>query len=337
MFKAVLILIILFKLALGYVFLGELYLNLIVLLTLHLLGSICLYFFLQMTKVEKIWIYPILLIEFSIPLYGLVALIGGFFVQKLFFRFSSTLSESSSHFYLADYEQNLVNKNIRVGSPKGSEDVRNIRPYLDILNTNSVDLKIDICIKLSNSDESSSIELLKIALRDSDYEVRYMANNALGKIEKEFLVEIEKVSNLIEKFPTVIVNFIKRAETYLEMNQCGILDSSLKSFFLERARDDLQMVLMHQSFSPFIYIKLAYIYNELGDYRSLVLLTEKAILFEMDTNEKNKLIFFAVEGYFHLRNFKRVSELIYQIDLSQVKYKKISETVEFWRSFNEGF
>lgn len=301
---------------------------------IYLLSSVLILISLRYMKLDKFWIYSIFIVEFFIPFYGALAIIMGVIVNFVFERDRTEETEATSHFYLSDYEQNLTNKKLRIDKKDSIENIRGIKPYIDTLKSNATELKVDICIKLSRGRERSSIELLKVALKDLEYEVRYMANNALGIIEKEYLVELEKLSSLIEKFPTVMGNYIKRAETYMEMNQCGILDDSLRVFFLEKAKQDLQKVLLNQAFNPFMYIKLAYIYKELGDYKNLVLLTERSILFEIEANEKNKLIFFAVEGYFKLRNFKRVNELIKLIDLSEVKYSKISETVEFWRDLD---
>lgn len=331
MYKTLVPFLLIIKLLITAVYFYSHFINFYFFVIFYLVFSLIIAGVLKKGKVDKFWIYSIVIIEFTLPIYGALAIVLGMIINRFFDRSDDSKVETSANFYLDDYEQILVNKKLRLKIGDKIEGINEIRPYLDILRTKNTDLKVDICIKLSRNRDFASIKLLKVALTDTDYEVRYMANNALGMIEKEFLVELEKLTNLINKFPTEMGNHIKRAEIYLDMNQCGILDESLCEFFLSKARSDLQVVLLNQAFNPFLYIKLAYIYNELGEYKNLVTLTEKAILFDVPANEKNKLIFFAVEGYFKLRNFKRVEELINTINLGDVKYGKISETVLFWR------
>lgn len=335
MLKLFLVLIISLKLFLSFKLLaGDLSFVLYALIVSPLF-SVLFYYLLKQFIRNKTWRVCLVVVDLCLPFYGVLSVFMIAFLS-LFFR-RSISDASDSNFYLKDFETSILkiqNNLISGASSIASEDVSMIEPYLDIFNGKNDDLKIDACIKLSYAKDKSSITLLKIALYDNEYDVRYMANNALGKIEKTFMLELEQVSNLIIKHPLVTDNYLLRAEIYSQLASSGILDETVAEYFLKKALDDLNYVLLNHPENHFVYLKLAYIFTQLKKYEELLTLTNKALLLDVEDNEKNKLLFFAAEAAFALRDFILLQDFISQVNLKKVKYNKILVSTLFWKGIH---
>jgi len=81
----------------------------------------------------------------------------------------------------------------------------------------------------------------------------------------------------------------------------------------------------------FVYLKLAYIFTQQNKYEELLAITNKALQLEVDDNEKNKILFFAAEAAFALRDFGLLQQFISQLNLKKVKYNKILVSSLFWK------
>lgn len=287
---------------------------------------------------NKSWLFTILVLDFFLPLYGIMSVFLTFLLGVLF-RYSSSSPDDNESFYLKDFEKNILTKqnNIEyVENTKNKEAEQNLlQPYLDIFMGKNNELKIDACIKLSNFSDTSSVKLLQVALQDEQYDVRYMANNALGKIEKKFMLKLEQLTKLIKKFPDYSDNYMARAETYTFLYSTGILDETISKYFLNKALADLKFVLNNQPHNFFVHIKLAYVYTQLGNFQEVLNVIEPAFGLEISENEKNKLLFFAAEAHFALRDFSTLNSVIEEIKLESVKYDKILNSTLYWRGIIE--
>lgn len=298
--------------------------------------------FFILTSVIKSSIFRLffIVLDFFVPFYFLGAVLFGCllfnFLNKLERKNDLEIEDNFSSLYENEFDTQLKNKKIRIQNEdelkRLKEDAKFIMPYIDILNSNNKALKIDVCLKLSSQTDKHSILLLKNALQDDEYDVRYMSNASLGKIEKKFVSEIDDLTKLITKNPSILDNYIRRADAYLNFHQMKITDRTISEFFLLKALEDLRFVLMNEVASPFIYIKVAYIYNELGEYEHLLNLVIKSTQLDFEQNEINKLLFFAAEAYYNLGNFEMVNKFSNLIDLNIVKYAKIKDSTLYWRT-----
>jgi len=239
MLKLLLVLIISAKLALSYELLvGRLSLDIYILFITPVF-SVSYYYLLKQFIRNKTWRLSLVVLDLCLPFYGVLSVFLIAFLNIFFKRSNNDAPEDN--FYLKDFESSILqiqNNLLSQKSSKADTDVSRLEPYLDIFNGNNTDLKIDACIKLSYAKDKSSIELLKIALQDEQYDVRYMANNALDKIEKKFMLELEQVSGLITKHPLITDNYLLRSEIYSQLASSGILDETVTDYFLNKALSD---------------------------------------------------------------------------------------------------
>ena len=337
MLKLLLVLTVSIKLFLSYKFLlGEISFYLFAFVVTPLF-SLAFYYLLKQFIRNKTWRLCFVVMDFCLPFYGVLSVFLLAFLN-LFFKRSDGLEEKEN-FYLQDFESNILhiqNKILSEKTIKPDTDVIKIEPYLDIFNGKNADLKIDACIKLSYAKDKDSIELLKIALQDEQYDVRYMANNALDKIEKKFMLELEQVSELIVKHPLITENYILRSEIFSQLASSGILDETVTDYFLNKALLDLNYVLSYHPENHFVYLKLAYILTQQKKYDDLLELTKNALALSVEDNEKNKILFFAAEAAYALRDFTLLRSYISQLNLKKVKYNKILVTSLFWKGIQNG-
>jgi len=332
MHKLLLILIAIAKLILSYELLAGRLSFYIYVLFVSPVFSISFYYLLKQFIRNKTWRLCLVVLDLCLPFYGVLSVFLLAFLNVFFKRSNRGVDEDS--FYLKDFESSILqiqNNLSSQSSSKSNTDVSRLEPYLDIFNGNNSDLKIDACIKLSYAKDKSSIELLNIALQDEQYDVRYMANNALGKIEKAFMLELEQVSSLISKHPLVTDNYLLRSEIYSQLASSGILDETVTEDFLNKAFADLSYVLADHPENHFVYLKLAYILTQQGKYEELLALSNKALQLNVEDNEKNKILFFAAEAAFALREFTILQQYISQLNLKKVKYNKILVSSLFWK------
>ena len=331
-------LLLLLKGYLGYLFLIEKLDAFYYVFIISPIFSFVFYWLLRSIIRNKSWRLTLIVLDFCVPFYGVLSVVLTF-ALSIFFKYSSSEKGDSESFYLKDFEKNIVTKqnNIEFAQIESLKDkeVNYIQPYLDIFNGRNVDLKIDACIKLSSFDDPSSVKLLKVALQDDQYDVRYMANNALDKIEKKFMLELEQLSKLIAKYPETIENYLSRSEVYSQLYSTGILDQTISKFFLTKSLKDLQFVRTHQPENFFVYMKLAHIHTQLGQFEELLNIADTALSLNIDENEANKMLFFRAEALFALRKFEMLTQTVKLINLKKVKYEKILNSSIYWRGIIE--
>lgn len=307
-------------------------------LIINPISSIVLYYLFKRYINRKYLRITMIILDFFMPVIGQFTVLLAL-VASLFNRDNKDKERGDGEsFYLKDFEQSIITKQSKIEERNAKLSARRrdfIQPYLDILNDDDTDLKIDVCIKLSTFTDYSAVSLLKIALQDDQYDVRYMASNALGKVEKKFMLEIEQVSKLIEKYPNVDENYINRGEVYVRYYMTGLLDESIGASFLKRALKDFSIVAKNEPSNYFVAIRLAYIYAQLKDFETLEQVCQRALeLSEVPTNERNKLLFYLVEAAFAKKEFIKLKSIVNQIDTESIKYDKILGSVNYWRGLN---
>jgi hypothetical protein len=183
--------------------------------------------------------------------------------------------------------------------------------------------------------ESARIKLLKIALNDNEYEVRYISNSMLNKIEKELVTEIDLLSKNILTSPQTIKNYRLRGYAKNRYALSTILHSQLKDYFLKSALDDFRYCLQAEPDNYFLIVKIAQVYAQLNMIPELLDLTEKALRLELDSDNRNKILFYRAEGFFILRDFEQMSTVLVSISRKEIKYSKISDVLDYWSTINE--
>tara|TARA_R110000868_G_scaffold136049_4_gene348803 strand:- start:3191 stop:4219 length:1029 start_codon:yes stop_codon:yes gene_type:complete len=336
--KILIFILLIVKIFLGFLFLREQLTPLLFLAVISPVFCAIFYWLLKDMIRNKSWRLALLTLDLFVPFYGLLSVFLAFGLS-FFFSYSTKSKEESESFYLKDFEKNIVTKqnNIEFAQIESFKDKETafIQPYLDIFQGKNTDLKIDACIKLSAFDDAASVKLLKIALQDDQYDVRYMANNALDKIEKKFMLDLEQLSKLISKYPETIENYLSRSEVYSQLYATGILDDTISKYFLGKALVDLEYVCKHQPENFFVYMKLAYIHTQLAQFEELLAIADTALSLNIDENESNKMLFFRAEALFALRDFDAVAATVKLINLKKVKYDKILVSASYWRGIFE--
>jgi hypothetical protein len=203
---------------------------------------------------------------------------------------------------------------------------------IDIFLGSNTDLKISACIKLSQFTNESSVKLLKLALQDQEYEVRYMANNALGSIEKKLIDKVDLLTENINKFPNISGNYKERAFTYISIYQLNILEETIGELFLRRALDDLMYLLKSSPEAHHTYLTIIQVFTYLNMNDEVIDLADEALK-QPDLNEEHlsKLLFFKAEALYNKKDFNNVVRIIKDINPKYLSYEKVQDSLAFWK------
>lgn len=330
------------KLTLGYfafvgkISLGELYtINILtVLLTYHIFNKLINF---------KTWLLAIIIIDSFIPILGFfsiaIFLLLSPFYKNIYCNISDDENTETSSFdeqfekYIQIQQARVQKFEINSMQDKLFNAIR-IQPYIDILLGHDTDIKLSVCIKITQFQTAQSIYLLKMALQDKEYEVRYMANNAIENIEKKLIDKIELLSSNIEKFPNMHSYYKERAYTYLTIFNLNILDTFIGKMFLERALNDLRHVILNEPEHFHTYINIAQIYTYLDMNNEVITLVEKALKLDMGDEYKTKLLYYRCEAYFKLKRLDLIIEDSKNIDISFMDFQKVKDSVSFWKEIS---
>ncbi len=205
-----------------------------------------------------------------------------------------------------------------------------LQAYVDIIQGDETDTKVNACIMLSKFQTVNSIKLLRLALQDDEYEVRYMANNALGKLEQELLSRIDILSENIEKYPNQLQNYLKRAHSYTSIVWLNLLDKSLSNLFLEKALSDFRHLLVKQPENFSLYTSIANCYLKLGLQEEMLLLASQAKKLNLEDEDIAKISFYEAEAFYELGQYDKVVQLCNMIKRTKTPIGLIKERSEYW-------
>ena len=279
-------------------------------------------------------------IDALLPVFGFVGIMLFFILHPVFKRiyadhnidvYDLPLGEETYKRYSED-KQIIMNQNLELSKEARLYESFHIEPYIDILEGENLNLKINAIEKLSHNFTADSVSILKHALDGEEYEVRYFANNSLEKIEKTLLEKIEVVSEEIQRQPGDYILYNQRAGFYLDTFLIGVLDESMGNFFLEKSLYDFIFSLQLKANQSYLYVKMVQIHLLLKDYREVVSLANQALKTVLTEEDKAKIVFFRAEANFFLRNFKKVQEDCLIVEKVGVDYQKIIESTSWWNS-----
>ncbi|MFT6068194.1 MAG: glutaredoxin-related protein [Bacteriovoracaceae bacterium] len=205
-----------------------------------------------------------------------------------------------------------------------------IQPYLDIFNQEDLDLKLNAIEKLSRSFSNESVQILKKGLDDPSYEVRYFANNALDKIEKKMFSKIDIAADNIKRFPNDYHNYNTRGQLYLDTYFLGILDNSLKDFFLERSLYDFIFSLQVNPKQSHLYLKITQIYLQQEDFNKVLDIADQALENELSEEDRAKIQFYRAEANYNLKNYEKIPEDCESSKKVGILYEKVKESSDWW-------
>lgn len=210
-----------------------------------------------------------------------------------------------------------------------------IQPYLDIFNQDDLDLKLNAIEKLSRAFTSESVQILKKGLDDSSYEVRYFANNALEKIEKKMFSKIDIASDNIKRFPNDFHNYNNRGQLYLDTYFLGILDNSLKVFFLERSLYDFIFSLQVNPKQSHLYLKITQIYLQQEDFSKVLDIADQALENELSNEDRAKIKFYRAEANYNLKNYDLIPNDCESSKEVGILYEKVKESSDWWSKLED--
>ncbi len=234
--------------------------------------------------------------------------------------------------FLRDRQGQILHESSSQGQEKKLHDTFQIEPYLDIIEGSDLDLKINAIGKLSTIKTRESITLLKMALQDEHYEVKYFASNSLSLMEKSIVSEIESYDESIARYPGDYQKFTLRGLTYLNMFYLGLIDQTIGKVFLEKALNDFLYSLQLEPTQDYLYVKILEVYNHKKDFSRILELSGPILKKDLSPADRVKILFYQAEAHFHDGNFKALSKDCQEIRDSGVSIPLMEEAVGFWRN-----
>ncbi|PIP95450.1 MAG: hypothetical protein COW00_15640 [Bdellovibrio sp. CG12_big_fil_rev_8_21_14_0_65_39_13] len=208
-----------------------------------------------------------------------------------------------------------------------------IEPYVDILSGKDLKLKINVIEKLTRMGTPASVQILKKALIDQTYEVRYFANNALEKIEKRMLAAIDTATETISKHSDDYRNYNFRGTLYLDFYTLGILDKETGRSFLEKSMYDFLFSLQLNSNQSYLFVKITHIHLLVRNFEQVISVATQALNSKLNSDDRGKVHFYRAEAMFHLGQFLNVVDECKLVGNEEVQYKLIKDSSDFWSNY----
>lgn len=233
--------------------------------------------------------------------------------------------------FLRERQGQILHESSQHGQEKNLHETFQIEPYIDIIEGSDLDLKINAIGKLSSIKTRESITLLKLALQDEHYEVKYFASNSLSLMEKAIVSEIESYDDAIARYPNDYQKFSLRGLTYLNMYYLGLIDQTIGRVFLEKALNDFLFSLQLEPSQEYLYVKILEVYNHKKDFSRVLELSKTILEKDLAKEDRVKILFYQAEAHFHDGNFQELAKDCQEIRETGVSIPLMEEAVEFWR------
>lgn len=280
-----------------------------------------------------------LILELVVPFFSTLALFGYVLVWEILQRFGvkeddfdHRLPYGEEHYqrFLETRNAELIVENFQDTGEESLHDSFQIEPFLDIIEGSDIDLKINAIGKLSAVPAKSSIALLKLALGDPSYEVKYFASNSLSLLERQLIGKIEVLTQNISRFPENHINYTQRGLAYLNMYYLGIIDVKVAEVFLERALNDFLYSLQIDPSQNYLYVKILEIHTYRGEEAQILEL--EPLLEDMNFPEEElvKIRFYLAEAFYRTGKYDRLSELSSELRNSPKLASLMVEPVDYW-------
>lgn len=205
-----------------------------------------------------------------------------------------------------------------------------IEPYIDIIEGHDLELKVNAIGKLSHMRTKDSIALLKRALDDADYEVRYFATNSLTLLEKQIIREIEAHDGNIERDPSDHQHYTLRGLAHLNLFYLELMDRSIGLVFLEKALNDFFYSLQLNSAQSYLYVKILEIATHQRDFERVLSVASDLKEIQFPPEEKVKIDFYVAEALYMTEDFPALLEMARKLHRSPDKAPLMTESLAFW-------
>jgi tetratricopeptide (TPR) repeat protein len=295
-------------------------------------------FFYTRTLVAKTTVRFTYLILLFFPIGGVVLLSSVFLtyliVLGIMNREKKEDVNSIAIFHSDKFWEYIENKEIHVFEKDNQiekmQEALSIEPYLDVLESDHKELKLDAIDKLSKIGTPESIQLIKKGLLSDDYEVRFFAANALTKIEENELEKINRASFMVEENPSEPDLYNNRGFIYLNLYRLNIFDEMIAREFLEKSLYDFLFSMQLKDGQFELYEKVVNIYTTLKKSKEVVEMSSVALEQVIPDELKRKILFYQAEAYYNLKQYSKVREIIQEIGKSNIEYDLIKDVSTFW-------
>lgn len=280
-----------------------------------------------------------ILLEAVAPVFSTLVALIAFHSKHLFLRFSAKDSKSSyrlpfgeEHYrqFMKYRENEVTHDSTLLRKNESLHEALQIEPYLDIIEGKDLDLKINAIGKLSVMRTRESIALLKLALNDEEYEVRYFATNSLTLLEKALIREIESHDQNIERYPADYQNYSLRGLAHLNMFYLGIIERSIAVVFLEKALNDFFYSLQLESSQHYLYVKILEVSTHQREFERVLSIAEDLASIAFLPPERVKIDFYIAEALYETGDFVKLEEVSKRLDVSAYKLPLMFDTLEYW-------
>ncbi|PKK89650.1 MAG: hypothetical protein CVV64_13310 [Candidatus Wallbacteria bacterium HGW-Wallbacteria-1] len=110
-----------------------------------------------------------------------------------------------------------------------------VQSYFDIMRGYDKGLKKSLITKILKEWTPNGVKLLKMALEDSEYEIRSFAASGLSHIEEQMATNLASLRKSLSREPDNLDLMLTLAEAYLSYLRTGIIDQGLSQEYLRMA------------------------------------------------------------------------------------------------------
>lgn len=153
-----------------------------------------------------------------------------------------------------------------------------LQPIVDIFHGQDNELKREAIGLAKVMRDPSTTNALKKALNDPDLEIKIFAAQTLSALEKDFFRDIEEACDQIDQAPSDAEGYKRLAEVYVRYCESGLLDKSLKEYYLRLALEKFKkcLTLMGDGDAD-VLTKIGRVYMKLGNYSEALIYLKAAI------------------------------------------------------------
>lgn len=202
-----------------------------------------------------------------------------------------------------------------------------VESFSDILRGDNFNLKRSVIEILAHKDNKDSIKLLKIALKDSEPEIRFHASAGLRKVGETFQ---KRIFALQEEYNLDTNNFeinLLLAKEYFSFCRSRLVDVSTQKFYLNRGLESIIRALKLKPDDVNALLVHGKIKIEMEDYQDAVTQLNKA--HSLDKSNWDVLIW-RCEANFYLGKFDKIKKDCQTVANLKPVWDRIGNVTNYW-------
>ncbi len=301
------------------------------------ISSFFILFSLYKKSVAKDKIFFVASLDIFMPVFGFLGLSFFYFLKPIFNLVAESKSEDVYELPFGQQEfdsYTSIKKTLLSKNNSKQEEVLyetlELEPYMEVFSGDNLAKKVNAIEKLTELSDPFSIRILKKCLDERDYEVRYFANAALGKIEQNLMTKIESAKENVERHPSDFAAYNMRALGYMDAFLLGILDSTMELHFLECSLMDYLTSLSLNPEQSYLYVRITQIYLILKRYEDLISLAKIALEADIIEEDIVKIKFYLAEASYIKKDFASVEKYCSEIRNFDTGFDLINNSVRWW-------